>query len=612
MLGLASLAFVPQQTSPPSPVFRAGVDVVEMDVTVLDARQQPVPDLTASDFSVLEDGTPRRIVAFSVMRAPEARPDAASWMHDVAPDVTTNQLNGGRLMVIVMDDRLMPFDTGVSKAAIKVATSAIDWLGPSDQAAVIFTGYGRNQNLTTDHVALRKAVESLVPHPGTMKTDPGLVKRIADILHDAPVGRKILLDISPAPGMGMILAAETGLLDILRELQEAQITVYAFAPQGIVGFPGIVSDPPRAARINAKARAMLRTPPPVPTRLVTETGGRAVMGTNDPWEGVDTVFRDSRLYYLIGFERSAANDGKMHAVKVTVDRPGMEVRTRSGYVAPDPTSSAKAAAASKALASANPIDLALARGLPTGDIPLRVTVTPVAAPDQRNTVLIVDTEIGKAPGDTSAPSASTQRVELVASAFDADWHARQTEDQVVALSRRDGAAAHDVLSRLTLAHGRYDVRVAVDSEGHTASLFVDVDVPDLQDPDLALSGVFLTERAGMPVGPADAIADLVPVLPTTARTFTVSDRVTAFARVYEGRHGRLVPATVATSILDDHNRRVFQETSALEATSFARTRSADVSVDVPLNRLTPGDYLLTLQATAGKRDQQRSVRFSIQ
>ena len=42
------------QTPPPtqSPTFRAGVDVVQLDVSVLDKNRRPVRGLTAADFTL--------------------------------------------------------------------------------------------------------------------------------------------------------------------------------------------------------------------------------------------------------------------------------------------------------------------------------------------------------------------------------------------------------------------------------------------------------------------------------------------------------------------------------------------------------------------------------
>ena len=60
----------------PLPTFRTGVDVVQLDVTVLDKDRHPVRGLTADDFTILERGKPQSIVAFSAVDVPAPAPSA--------------------------------------------------------------------------------------------------------------------------------------------------------------------------------------------------------------------------------------------------------------------------------------------------------------------------------------------------------------------------------------------------------------------------------------------------------------------------------------------------------------------------------------------------------
>ena len=46
-----------------APVFRSGVEVMEVDVTVVDAKGMPVRDLRVPEFTVTIDGQPRRVVS---------------------------------------------------------------------------------------------------------------------------------------------------------------------------------------------------------------------------------------------------------------------------------------------------------------------------------------------------------------------------------------------------------------------------------------------------------------------------------------------------------------------------------------------------------------------
>jgi VWFA-related protein len=57
-----------------TPSFRSSARLVQVDTVVTDSQSHPVPDLAASDFTVLEDGKPQKISAFSY-ESPEKKQD---------------------------------------------------------------------------------------------------------------------------------------------------------------------------------------------------------------------------------------------------------------------------------------------------------------------------------------------------------------------------------------------------------------------------------------------------------------------------------------------------------------------------------------------------------
>ena len=58
LLMATALAAAPSQTPQRPPVFRAGVDLTHLDVTVLDRQRRPVRGLTAADFTIgMSDGS---------------------------------------------------------------------------------------------------------------------------------------------------------------------------------------------------------------------------------------------------------------------------------------------------------------------------------------------------------------------------------------------------------------------------------------------------------------------------------------------------------------------------------------------------------------------------
>jgi hypothetical protein len=93
------------RTQAPQPAFRGGTDLVQVDVSVLDGKRRPVRGLGVADFTLLVDGQPREIQAFTEVNLPDrVSPGAAPWLRDVPSDVVSNQAGDeeGRLVLIVL------------------------------------------------------------------------------------------------------------------------------------------------------------------------------------------------------------------------------------------------------------------------------------------------------------------------------------------------------------------------------------------------------------------------------------------------------------------------------------------------------------------------------
>jgi hypothetical protein len=59
-------AVVSGQPALQQPTFQSGVDLLQVDVSVLDPAGRPIPDQGVSDFSVAVDGEPRRVLKHGV------------------------------------------------------------------------------------------------------------------------------------------------------------------------------------------------------------------------------------------------------------------------------------------------------------------------------------------------------------------------------------------------------------------------------------------------------------------------------------------------------------------------------------------------------------------
>jgi VWFA-related protein len=68
--------------------------------------------------------------------------------------------------------------------------------------------------------------------------------------------------------------------------------------------------------------------------LARQTGGVAIVNTNDYKAPFRIVMDEVRTYYEAAYDPSiTALDGKFHKITVKIDRPGLDVHTRSGYFA---------------------------------------------------------------------------------------------------------------------------------------------------------------------------------------------------------------------------------------------------------------------------------------
>src|SRR5438094_439689 len=135
----AMQAAAPSQVQADQPVFRGGVELIQLDVSVLDRKRQPVTGLNASDFTVFENGVQRSVRAFTSIELPARAPRADAALAALPADVVTNQVGqqDGRLVIILIDRTIPTGQPAV--AARKVATAAVEALGPHDLGALVFS-----------------------------------------------------------------------------------------------------------------------------------------------------------------------------------------------------------------------------------------------------------------------------------------------------------------------------------------------------------------------------------------------------------------------------------------------------------------------------------------
>lgn len=652
-----------QPAEPPQAVFRATTELVEVDVTVLDGRRQPVKGLTAADFTVLEDGQPREVETFAAVDlADRVVATDAAWMSDVPRDVADNQITEqeGRLVVILMD-RTIPvgYPTTVAR---QVAAAAVEELGPGDMAALVSSGGGVPQNFTTDRARLLRAIaqrdwstssgleareigENLLDAAGLSGLAPldgrclcgvcvhETITNVAEALQDLPRRRKSMLFIGSSLTLQAGPAALQQLeIDCARKLEDSRkvmfsaldrsgVTVHAIDPSGLqtVGPTSQAASTQRAGRVRAAQTEAINTQlqEQGELRVLPErTGGRTVMNTNGPQERVPEIIRESQSYYLIGFRPGdGAVPGRPRSIDVKVNRRGVNVHARREVVLPPET----AAFAASVPSPGAPASSALSGLLPSAQLPMDLNVAAFAAPDSPRAVVTISAGV-QAFAPAAGATTTTDPIEVVVAAYDQTGRPQGSARQTLELSWPPAGANQphrvDVLSRLDLLPGDYELRVAASaSDGaRAASVFTHVTVPSYTDARLSLSHIVLSAPATTNSTPPAFLESILPLRPTPQRTFRRADRSTAFVRVYQGttRTDELRPVQARVRIVDARDRDVRDEVIVLQPSSFAAGRTTDLRMPLPLASLAAGDYLLRLEAAAGEHVAGRAVRFSVE
>ncbi len=151
--------------TPQAPVFRGGVTLVPVDVTVLDHDGKPVPGLTAADFEVKLDGHVRPVRAAAYE---ETAPPVASTASSPVPPTreTTNAVPAAepRLFVVLVDDLFISptRDKGMFQAASRFVADlpATDVVGFTTTSGVGAVNPTRNRAAV--EAAIRRAAGQFI------------------------------------------------------------------------------------------------------------------------------------------------------------------------------------------------------------------------------------------------------------------------------------------------------------------------------------------------------------------------------------------------------------------------------------------------------------------
>ncbi|HEY7114232.1 MAG TPA: VWA domain-containing protein [Thermoanaerobaculia bacterium] len=382
----------PAQQPPPLPAFTEQVEVrvMDLDVVVTDSKGQPVTDLARQDFTVRVDGRPVPIDYFArvddgTIHAPDlstASPDRVLEVYkkggeafvprhfliyvdsgDLSPLTRNNALNQLRDFVT----RLGPSDTARIVLFDRRPKELTDWTTSKEtlMAAVDSMEKGVGMSRLQNEMLTLRSIDSTrsrssrawLAQTYTDQTATELDTMVKDMRNQLATltplpGKKAFLFVSgglpSTPGYAMYTYAVGNfgsaafasldtrrvgdqIADLARQANSDEITFYTVDAQGLTaGGASASNDDPLAMRANVSFIARQDAQSGM-LELASQTGGLALINSNDFSKGFSRVYQDVSSYYSVGVNLSALPAAGYQKIDLAVSRPGATVRYRRGY-----------------------------------------------------------------------------------------------------------------------------------------------------------------------------------------------------------------------------------------------------------------------------------------
>lgn len=448
---------------------------------------------------------------------------------------------------------------------------------------------------------------------------------------------------------GPVPRLDWAIINMMRAFRAGNVATYAIDPRGEVTSeeleiechpspPTPPQGPPDPCIDPFTFRSWIRLGQDGLGHIADETGGFAIVNTDDFTGGISRILNDLDNYYLLGFHTPDLTTKGYRPVDVEVKgRPDLTLRYRRGYqIQLDDD-------ASEAKPGREPLSSLIETALPASDFPMRLHALPVPTSGNRSRVAI-SLEL-TLPTKTMAGESSERLLDDIRyGVFAVDLKGQKIRESTgsgarIALRPRQGLAAlpdqvtYQLALELELPAGRYQLRAAAISDklGAGGSVFLPVDVPDFSKQDLAMTDLLVAYadgphvpvardfRSALPVGalttrgaaPASReVSTALPVVerprplpfdPTLDRVFQASDVLRLFFKtVAKSRN----PLTATISALDPYGATVV---------TFDRPVAGDGTLDLrlPLAQLTPGGYRLQVVVRDGERTVTKEIGFAV-
>ncbi len=284
--------------APPQPSFRAGVDIVSLNVTVTDAAQKYVTDLSEQDFQVFEDGVKQDVTLFNRTNLPIA----LALLVDTSASMET-RLPIAQEAAIGFAKRLRPQDLA----------EIVDF----DSRVIVLQAFTNKASELETAIRKTSAGGSTSMYNAIYIALKDLKKAVATNTDE--IRRQAIVVLSDGEDTSSLLPFEE-VLDLAKRSETAIYTI------------GL-----RSAESSSSASKGFKEAEFVLKQLSQETGGRAFFPNqvSDLNAIYGQIADELSSQYTVGYtSKNPKRDGAWRRVVVRASRPGVQARTKLGYFAP--------------------------------------------------------------------------------------------------------------------------------------------------------------------------------------------------------------------------------------------------------------------------------------
>jgi VWFA-related protein len=538
-------------------VIRINVNLVQVDAVVTDAKGQPISNLTADDFEILQDGKRQKITNFSFIKTGQgavAPPKVAAVRNaPPPPPAKLKPEDVRRTVALVVDDLGLSFES-IARIRSSLKKFVDQEMQPGDLVAIIRTGAGMGalQQFTGDKRMLYAAIDRVKynalgrvgissfaplgagPDMGSEEANAanarfneernsiftvgtlGAIRYVVNGLRELP-GRKEVILFSENIKLWGTEGMDQRVLDNIRHLTDAanraSVVIYSIDPRGLQYFGLTAAD--NAGRMNPRQIAevsMQRSQEVFNSQdglvfLAEETGGLFLHDNNDIDGQLRSVIRDSEGYYLIGYHPDASTfdqkngQPKFHRVTVRVTRAGLQARSRKSFFG---TSDREV----MPVAHTRQAEIAHALASPFGASGIHVRLTPLFTNSAKtgsylSTMLFIDGKDLTFTDGADADGWHKAVIDVVAITFGDNGQPIDNSDKTFTIRAKDETYQSAVRDGLLYAvshpvqkPGAYQMRVVVRdaTSGQVGSASQFIEVPDVSKGRLTLSSIILREQ----------------------------------------------------------------------------------------------------------------------